>query len=147
MTVVPSAVGLVVSDLPRSLSFYRLLGLDIPADADDAPHVEVALTGGFRLMFDPESMHRSVLNIVTNAIDACLERENGRVEPCPGKCLEPLSKLGAEVELVRDEAELENPPIRRALHVLHQLGSHLASQARVPDGVVHQRRRAQRREK
>jgi signal transduction histidine kinase len=32
------------------------------------------------LMFDPESMHRAVLNIVTNAIDACYERENGRVE-------------------------------------------------------------------
>jgi two-component system NtrC family sensor kinase len=32
------------------------------------------------LMFDPESMHRAVLNIVTNAIDACNERENGRVE-------------------------------------------------------------------
>jgi signal transduction histidine kinase len=32
------------------------------------------------LMFDPESMHRAVLNIVTNAIDACHERENGRVE-------------------------------------------------------------------
>ncbi|HEY3394037.1 MAG TPA: ATP-binding protein, partial [Lacipirellulaceae bacterium] len=32
------------------------------------------------LMFDPESMHRAVLNIVTNAIDACYERENGHVE-------------------------------------------------------------------
>jgi signal transduction histidine kinase len=32
------------------------------------------------LMFDPESMHRAVLNIITNAIDACHERENGRVE-------------------------------------------------------------------
>jgi signal transduction histidine kinase len=32
------------------------------------------------LMFDPESMHRAVLNIVTNAVDACYERENGRVE-------------------------------------------------------------------
>ncbi|HJQ79825.1 MAG TPA: ATP-binding protein [Lacipirellulaceae bacterium] len=32
------------------------------------------------LMFDPESMHRAVLNIVTNAIDACSDRENGRVE-------------------------------------------------------------------
>lgn len=32
------------------------------------------------LMFDPESMHRAVLNVVTNAIDACLEREHGRVE-------------------------------------------------------------------
>jgi signal transduction histidine kinase len=32
------------------------------------------------LMYDPESMHRAVLNIVTNAIDACNEREDGRVE-------------------------------------------------------------------
>lgn len=32
------------------------------------------------LMFDPESMHRAVLNILTNAIDACYDRENGKVE-------------------------------------------------------------------
>src|SRR5262249_43281357 len=32
------------------------------------------------LMFDPEGMHRAVLNVITNAIDACQERENGRVE-------------------------------------------------------------------
>jgi signal transduction histidine kinase len=32
------------------------------------------------LMFDPESLHRAILNVVTNAIDACREMENGRVE-------------------------------------------------------------------
>jgi signal transduction histidine kinase len=32
------------------------------------------------LMFDPEAMHRAILNIVTNAIDACHERPSGRVE-------------------------------------------------------------------
>jgi len=32
------------------------------------------------LLFDPESMHRAVLNIITNAIDACHDREAGRVE-------------------------------------------------------------------
>src|SRR5689334_12822907 len=32
------------------------------------------------LMFDPECMHRAVLNIITNAIDACSERDEGRVE-------------------------------------------------------------------
>jgi two-component system NtrC family sensor kinase len=32
------------------------------------------------LLFDPESMHRAILNIITNAIDACNEREEGRVE-------------------------------------------------------------------
>jgi signal transduction histidine kinase/pSer/pThr/pTyr-binding forkhead associated (FHA) protein len=32
------------------------------------------------LMFDPESMHRAILNVVTNAIDACHDRHDGRVE-------------------------------------------------------------------
>ena len=32
------------------------------------------------LMFDPEAMHRAILNIITNAIDACHEMEQGRVE-------------------------------------------------------------------
>ena len=55
MPAIPSAIGLVVSDLPRALSFYRALGLDIPIDADNEPHVEVTLPGGFRIMFDPEA--------------------------------------------------------------------------------------------
>jgi signal transduction histidine kinase len=29
--------------------------------------------------FDPEGLHRAILNVVTNAIDACSEREHGRV--------------------------------------------------------------------
>jgi signal transduction histidine kinase len=31
------------------------------------------------LMFDPEALHRSILNVITNAIDACDETEEGRV--------------------------------------------------------------------
>jgi signal transduction histidine kinase len=31
------------------------------------------------LMFDPEAMHRALLNVVTNAIDACDDVENGKV--------------------------------------------------------------------
>ena len=31
------------------------------------------------LLFDPEVMHRAVLNVVTNAIDACEKREQSRV--------------------------------------------------------------------
>ena len=55
MTATPTALGIVCTDLARSLAFYRSLGLDIPAEADDAPHVEVTLDGGFRLMWDPVS--------------------------------------------------------------------------------------------
>ena len=32
------------------------------------------------MAFDPEGIHRAVLNLVTNAIDACEESEHGRVE-------------------------------------------------------------------
>ncbi len=46
-------VGLVVQDMAASLDFYRRLGLDLPADAADEPHVEVTLPGGMRLAFDP----------------------------------------------------------------------------------------------
>ncbi|MEO5840906.1 MAG: VOC family protein [Acidimicrobiales bacterium] len=46
------ALGFVATDIARSLAFYRLLGLDIPADADTEPHVEHTLANGFRLMWD-----------------------------------------------------------------------------------------------
>jgi catechol 2,3-dioxygenase-like lactoylglutathione lyase family enzyme len=52
-------IGLVVQDLARSLAFYRRLGLDIPADADQAPHVETTLPGGLRLAWDPVETIRS----------------------------------------------------------------------------------------
>ncbi|MCM3885371.1 VOC family protein [Frankia sp. R82] len=59
MTVSFNGTGLIVSDLARSLAFYRRLGLDIPAAADTEPHVEVVLPGGLRLLFDTEDTVRS----------------------------------------------------------------------------------------
>jgi catechol 2,3-dioxygenase-like lactoylglutathione lyase family enzyme len=53
MPATPAAIGIVAQDLPRTLAFYRALGLDIPAEADEAPHVEVELAPGFRLLIDP----------------------------------------------------------------------------------------------
>ncbi len=47
-------VGVVVADMARALAFYRRLGLDVPAEADAEPHVEVRLPGGMRLAFDTE---------------------------------------------------------------------------------------------
>ncbi|MFI0775069.1 VOC family protein [Streptomyces sp. NPDC021212] len=46
------AIGLAVADMAASLAFYRILGLDIPAEADTQPHAEAALPGGLRLMWD-----------------------------------------------------------------------------------------------
>jgi catechol 2,3-dioxygenase-like lactoylglutathione lyase family enzyme len=47
----PAVVELVVADMAASLAFYRRLGLDIPTNADDEPHVDVDL-GGLHLAFD-----------------------------------------------------------------------------------------------
>ncbi|MEV0319298.1 VOC family protein [Streptomyces sp. NPDC050658] len=52
-------VGIVVSDMAATLAFYRRLGLDIPAGAEDEPHVEAVLPGGLRIAFDPEATIRS----------------------------------------------------------------------------------------
>ena len=59
MTVRLNLVGVVVADMARSLAFYRLLGLELPAAADSEPHVEVGLPGGLRLAWDTEEVLRS----------------------------------------------------------------------------------------
>jgi catechol 2,3-dioxygenase-like lactoylglutathione lyase family enzyme len=53
------AIGIVASDMAKSLAFYRALGLAVPDGADAQPHVEVPLGGGMRLLFDTEDTIRS----------------------------------------------------------------------------------------
>ncbi|MFF0446647.1 VOC family protein [Streptomyces sp. NPDC004609] len=53
------SLSIVTADMAASLAFYRRLGLDIPADAGDAPHVETTLPGGLRLLWDTEDVIRS----------------------------------------------------------------------------------------
>ncbi len=45
-------IGMVVKDMAVSLGFYRLLGMDIPAEMDSEDHVEVVLDGGLRVAWD-----------------------------------------------------------------------------------------------
>jgi catechol 2,3-dioxygenase-like lactoylglutathione lyase family enzyme len=53
-----NAIGIVVSDMARSIRFYRLLGLDFPESPDEG-HLEATLPGGARLMLDSEATVRS----------------------------------------------------------------------------------------
>lgn len=41
-----AVIEIVVSDMAASLAFYLRLGIDVPDDVDDQPHVE-ANVGGF----------------------------------------------------------------------------------------------------
>ncbi|MYV99609.1 VOC family protein [Streptomyces sp. SID3343] len=52
-------IGMAVTDMAASLAFYRALGLDIPAEADAQPHVEVQLPDGPLLVWDSAEVIRS----------------------------------------------------------------------------------------
>jgi len=54
-----SLIELVVADMAATLAFYRRLGLDIPAGADQQPHVDIEIKGGLRIAFDTEDTIRS----------------------------------------------------------------------------------------
>ena len=51
------ALGIIAEDLPATLAFYRLIGLDVPET--DEGHVEAELPGGFRIMFDSRDVIES----------------------------------------------------------------------------------------
>jgi catechol 2,3-dioxygenase-like lactoylglutathione lyase family enzyme len=55
-----NGIGIVVSDMARSLDFYRRLGLDVPEPPHEG-HVDIALPNGFRLMLDSEDEMRKFL--------------------------------------------------------------------------------------
>lgn len=57
MTLRPAVVELVVTDMSRTLAFYRRLGLDVDPGVE-GPHVDVDL-GGLRLAFDTVEVIRS----------------------------------------------------------------------------------------
>ncbi len=48
-----NAIGIVASDMARSISFYQSLGFDVPNTPDEG-HVETSLPNGIRLMLDSE---------------------------------------------------------------------------------------------
>ncbi|MER7052827.1 VOC family protein [Streptomyces sp. NPDC000351] len=59
MTARFNAIGLVVSDMAASVTFYRRIGFAFPEDAGDQPHAETELPGGIRLLLDTEESVRS----------------------------------------------------------------------------------------
>jgi catechol 2,3-dioxygenase-like lactoylglutathione lyase family enzyme len=53
-----NAIGIVVSDMARSIRFYRLLGLDVPETPGEG-HIDTFLPNGVRFMLDAEDVVRS----------------------------------------------------------------------------------------
>ena len=58
-----SAIGIVTSDIPRSIEFFSLLGCRFSPESSDETspdHVEAVLPNGLRLMLDSESFIRKL---------------------------------------------------------------------------------------
>jgi uncharacterized glyoxalase superfamily protein PhnB len=53
-----NALGVVTSDMTRSIRFYRLLGIDVPETPEEG-HVDAFLPNGVRFMLDSEDVVRS----------------------------------------------------------------------------------------
>lgn len=53
------SIATVVEDMARTLGFYRLLGFDIPAAADNERYVTIDVEGGMRFEWNIEEVERS----------------------------------------------------------------------------------------
>ena len=53
-----NAIGIVTSDMARSIAFYRLIGLDVPETPNEA-HVDTSLPNGVRFIPDTEETVQS----------------------------------------------------------------------------------------
>ncbi|MEU4312919.1 VOC family protein [Nocardia sp. NPDC024068] len=59
MAVSLDLIGIVTTDLARSVAFYRALGIETPEISGSEPHVEVVLPNGLRLAWDTLDTIRS----------------------------------------------------------------------------------------
>ncbi|AKU93776.1 putative quinone binding protein [Labilithrix luteola] len=59
MPIVPDMVGIVSADLPRSVRFYRLVGLDFP-DPEGEDYVEVKTPNGYRISLNAVELDKKL---------------------------------------------------------------------------------------
>ena len=59
MPIVPDMIGLSVTDIPRAIRFYRILGLDFPDTAQGEHNVEVK-TNGYRISLNAQALEKDL---------------------------------------------------------------------------------------
>lgn len=59
MPIVPDMVGISVKDIPRSIRFYRLVGLPFPDVRPDEDYVEVK-TNGYRISLNAQALEKEM---------------------------------------------------------------------------------------
>ena len=77
-------VGITVRDMAASLRFYRLLGLEVPANVAAEPYVEVITPNGYRISW--------------NSLEMVKQLEPDWVEPA-GQCIGLAFKCASPAEV------------------------------------------------
>jgi uncharacterized glyoxalase superfamily protein PhnB len=96
-----NAIGIVVSDMARSIRFYRLLGLDVP-ETPEEDHVDAFLPNGVRFMLDSEEVMRSFMPEWS--------RENGNQLSFALECASPAEVDQVYARVTGDGFEGEKEP-------------------------------------
>lgn len=97
-----TAIGFAVADLARSLEFYRALGLDVPDGVEAAPHAEIPLAPGVRLLLDT---HESIAGF-----DPGFTPENGGHGSLAFECADPAGVDEAYERMIAAGAESHLAP-------------------------------------
>jgi catechol 2,3-dioxygenase-like lactoylglutathione lyase family enzyme len=95
-----NAIGIAVSDMARSIAFYRAIGLDVPETPDEG-HIDSFLPNGVRFMLDSEEVMRSFM--------PGWQRENGNQLGIALECASPaeVDEVYARVIAAGFEGEME----------------------------------------
>ncbi|WP_405153451.1 VOC family protein [Paenibacillus sp. FSL K6-0108] len=72
MAIKLKRIGIFVEEMKRALDFYRLLGFEIPASANDEQHVEVECNG-LILAFDTRETVQTILGSLPEPIGNRME--------------------------------------------------------------------------
>jgi catechol 2,3-dioxygenase-like lactoylglutathione lyase family enzyme len=96
-----NAIGITVSDMARSIAFYRALGLDVPETPDEG-HVDTFLPNGVRFMLDSEEVVRSFL--------PDWEREDGNQIAIALECSSPAEVDEVHARVVAAGFQSEKDP-------------------------------------
>jgi uncharacterized glyoxalase superfamily protein PhnB len=116
------AFGIVVSDMARSVAFYRKLGLEFPEGSENEGHVEAQLGGGLRYMLDTEDVVRS--------FDAEWQRPSG------GHAHGGAFRCDSPEEVNRLYAELLEAGGSKHMEPMDAFWGQRYAQVRDPDGTV-----------
>jgi uncharacterized glyoxalase superfamily protein PhnB len=60
MPILPDMVGIVSSDIPRAIRFYRLIGLDFPDVKPGEDYVEVKTKNGYRISLNGAELDKKL---------------------------------------------------------------------------------------